>query len=56
MTSAVTENCPSDTDWRIFAWNAVQQTNCREADVRISVLTTGIDDVKLKNVRDSAHS
>jgi hypothetical protein len=28
------------TDWRIFAWNAVQQTSRREAGVRISVLTT----------------
>ena len=34
------------TDWRIFAWDAVQQTNRREADVRIRVLTTGIDEVK----------
>ena len=34
------------TDWRIAAWNDVQQTNRREADVRIRVLTTGIDDVK----------
>ena len=35
------------TDWRIAAWNAVQQTNRHEADVRIRVLTTGIDDVKI---------
>jgi hypothetical protein len=35
------------TDWRIFAWNSVQQTNRREADVRIRVLTAGIDDVKI---------
>ena len=35
------------TDWRIFAWNAVQQTSRREAGVRIRVLTTGIDDVKI---------
>jgi hypothetical protein len=34
------------TDWRIAAWNAVQQTNRREADVRVRVLTTGIDDVE----------
>jgi hypothetical protein len=34
------------TDWRIFAWNDVQQTNRREVGVRISVLTIGIDDVK----------
>ena len=46
MTSAVTENCPSDTDWRIFAWNAVHQTKRREADVRISVLVARIDDVE----------
>jgi hypothetical protein len=30
------------------ARNAAQQTNRREADVRISVLTTGIDDVKIE--------
>ena len=36
------------TDWRIAAWNAVQQTNRREADVRIRVLTTGIDDVEIE--------
>ena len=35
------------TDWRIAAWNAVQQTNRREAGVRLSVLVTGIDDVKI---------
>ena len=34
------------TESRIAAWNAVHQTTRREADVRISVLTTGIDDVK----------
>jgi hypothetical protein len=33
MTTAVAANCPSDR---------------READVRISVLTTGIDDVKIE--------
>ena len=36
------------TDWRIAAWNAVQQTNRREADARIRVLTTGIDDVEIE--------
>jgi hypothetical protein len=35
------------TDWRIAAWNDVQQTNRREAGVRIRVLTTGIDDVEI---------
>ena len=44
------------TDWRIAAWNAVQQTNRRETDARIRVLTTGIDDVEMKYLRDSAHS
>jgi hypothetical protein len=35
------------TDWHIFAWNAVQQTNRRGADVRLSVLVTGIDCVEI---------
>jgi hypothetical protein len=35
------------TDWRVAAWSAVQKTNRRETNVRISVLTTGIDDVKI---------
>jgi hypothetical protein len=30
------------------AWNAVHQTGRREADVRVSVLTTGIDDVRIE--------
>ena len=46
VTIAVAANCPIATEWRIAAWNDVQQTNRREADVRIRVLTTGIDDVK----------
>jgi hypothetical protein len=36
------------TDWRIAAWNAVQQTNRREADARIRVLTTEIDCVGIE--------
>ena len=36
------------TDWRIFAWNAVQQTNRREAGVRLSVLVTGIGCVEIE--------
>ena len=36
------------SDWRIAAWNAVQQTNRREAGARIRVLTTGIDDVEIE--------
>jgi hypothetical protein len=47
VTTTLATNCPIAIDWRIFAWNDVQQTNRREAGVRIRVLTTGIDDVKI---------
>ena len=36
------------TDCRIFAWNSVQKTNRREANVRISVLVTEIDCVEIE--------
>jgi hypothetical protein len=36
------------TGCRIFAWNAVQQTNRREAGVRLSALVTGIDCLEIE--------
>jgi hypothetical protein len=36
------------TELRIAVWNAVHQTNRREADVRISVLVARIDCVEIE--------